>query len=249
MFFYRLACLATPLTLHTITARLSSLSNELSCNGSVEAGSTPASNQDRLKVLVETMNAFFPQYYGVEWVRQTARHVANLAQIDSQCLFQASGSSFTDWCQILKSQPNMYLRMIWTVDVCISKGRQPEEFDFPAWLRCLLKRSKGSRTRPRRLSYTTEQTVRQTGLIDDGLLAFVTDPKLSAADGDMFGEPLLELFDLQKLGISYDQQRNGIGAGGSSSQGGVDRMDWDLVEAMHDATENMLDRLGADFMA
>ncbi|EWY88027.1 hypothetical protein FOYG_09389 [Fusarium oxysporum NRRL 32931] len=244
-----LACLATPLTLHTITARLSSLSNELSCNGSVEAGSTPASNQDRLKVLVETMNAFFPQYYGVEWVRQTARHVANLAQIDSQCLFQASGSSFTDWCQILKSQPNMYLRMIWTVDVCISKGRQPEEFDFPAWLRCLLKRSKGSRTRPRRLSYTTEQTVRQTGLIDDDLLAFVTDPKLSAADGDMFGEPLLELFDPQKLGISYDQQRNGIGAGGSSSQGGVDRMDWDLVEAMHDATENMLDRLGADFMA
>ncbi|KAJ9420993.1 hypothetical protein FOXG_02960 [Fusarium oxysporum f. sp. lycopersici 4287] len=244
-----LACLATPLTLHTITARLSSLSNELSCNGSVEAGSTPASNQDRLKVLVETMNAFFPQYYGVEWVRQTARHVANLAQIDSQCLFQASGSSFTDWCQILRSQPNTYLRMIWTVDVCISKGRQPEEFDFPAWLRCLLKRSKGSRTRPRRLSYTTEQTVRQTGLIDDDLLAFVTDPKLSAADGDIFGEPLLELFDPQKLGISYDQQRNGIGAGGSSSQGGVDRMDWDLVEAMHDATENMLDRLGADFMA
>uniref|UniRef100_A0A0D2XGB8 Uncharacterized protein n=1 Tax=Fusarium oxysporum (strain Fo5176) TaxID=660025 RepID=A0A0D2XGB8_FUSOF len=86
-------------------------------------------------------------------------------------------------------------------------------------------------------------------LIDDDLLAFVTDPKLSAADGDIFGEPLLELFDPQKLGISYDQQRNGIGAGGSSSQGGVDRMDWDLVEAMHDATENMLDRLGADFMA
>jgi len=139
--------------------------------------------------------------------------------------------------------------MIWTVDVCISKGRQPEEFDFPAWLRCLLKRSKGSRTRPRRLSYTTEQTANQTGLIDDDLLAFVTDPKLSAADGDIFGEPLLEMFDPQKLGISYDQQRNGIGVDGSSSQEGVDRMDWDLVEAMHDVTENMLDRLGADFMA
>ncbi|KAI7762207.1 hypothetical protein LZL87_006602 [Fusarium oxysporum] len=243
------ACMATPLTLHTITARLSSLSNELSCNGSVEAGSTPAPNQDRLKVLVETMNAFFPQYYGVEWVRQTARHVANLAQIDSQCLFQASGSSLTDWSQILRSRPNMYLRMIWTVDVCISKGRQPEEFDFPAWLRCLLKGSKGSRTRPRRLSYMTEETTNQAGLVDDDLLAFVTDPKLSAADGDTFGEPLLEMLDPQKLGISYDQQRNGLGVDGGSSQGGVDRMDWDLVEAMHDATENMLDRLGADFMA
>ncbi|KAF5611186.1 cutinase transcription factor 1 beta [Fusarium subglutinans] len=64
-----LACLATPLTLHTVTARLSSLSNELSCNGSMEAPSAPASasNQDRLKALVDTMNAFFPQYYGVDW--------------------------------------------------------------------------------------------------------------------------------------------------------------------------------------
>ncbi|KAF4443471.1 Cutinase transcription factor 1 beta [Fusarium acutatum] len=62
-----LACLATSLTLHTITARLSSLSNELTGNGSIEAGPTPASNQDQLKVLVDTMNAFFPQYYGVDW--------------------------------------------------------------------------------------------------------------------------------------------------------------------------------------
>ncbi|KAF4950264.1 hypothetical protein FGADI_8315 [Fusarium gaditjirri] len=247
-----LACLATPLTLHTITARLSSLRNELSCDGSAEAGPTPASDQDRLKVLVEAMNVFFPQYHGVEWVRQTARHVANLAQIDSQCLFQADGNSLTDWSQILRTQPNMYLRIIWTVDVCISKGRQPEEFDFPAWLSCLLKRSKGSRTRPRRLSYTSEEMTNQAGLVDDGLLAFVNDPKLSAADGETFGEPLMEIFDPQKLGISYDQQANGLGVDGGSSQGDVDRMDWDLIEAMHDATENTLDRLdrlGADFMA
>ncbi|KAG4258126.1 hypothetical protein FPRO03_03081 [Fusarium proliferatum] len=241
-----LACLATPLTLHTITARLSLLSNQLSCNESMEAGSASASNQDRLKALVETMNVFFPQYYGVEWVRQTVRHVANLAQIDSQCLFKASGNSLTDWGQILRSQPHMYLRMIWTVDVCISKGRHPEEFDFPAWLRCLLKRSKGSRTRPNRQSYTTEQATDQAGLVDDELLAFITDPKLSAAEEDIFGEQLLEVLNPQK---PYDQQsRNGL-FDGRPSQGGVGGMDWDLVEAMHDATENMLDRLGADFMA
>ncbi|KAF5622369.1 cutinase transcription factor 1 beta [Fusarium sp. NRRL 25303] len=241
-----LACLATPLTLHTITARLSSLSNQLSCNESVEAGSAPASNQDRLKALVETMNVFFPQYYGVEWVRQTVRHVANLAQIDSQCLFKASGNSLTDWSQILRSQPNMYLRMIWTVDVCISKGRQPEEFDFPSWLRCLLKRSKGSRTRPNRQSYTTEQATDQANLVDDELLAFITDPKLSAAEEDTFGEQLLEMFNPQK---PYDQQsRNGLVDCGTS-QGAVGGMDWDLVEAIHDVTENMLDRLEPDFMA
>ncbi|KAG5761624.1 hypothetical protein H9Q72_010280 [Fusarium xylarioides] len=190
-----LACLATPLTLHTITARLSSLSNELSCNESVEAGPTPASNQDRLKALVETLNVFFPQYYGVEWVKQIVRHVANLAQVDSQCISKTSGNSLTDWSQILRSQPTMYLRMIWTVDVCISKGRQPEEFDFPAWLRCLLKGSKGSRTRPRRLSYVTEQATSQAGLIGEDPMAFAIDPKLSTADVDIFGELLLEMFD------------------------------------------------------
>ncbi|KAF5621927.1 cutinase transcription factor 1 beta [Fusarium sp. NRRL 52700] len=195
-----LACLATPLTLHTITARLSSLGNELSCNGSMEASSAPASNQDRLKVLVDTMNDFFPQYYGVEWVRQTARYVANLVQSDSQCLSQANGNSLTDWSQILRSQPNMYLRMIWTIDICISKGRQPEEFDFPAWLRSLLERSKGSSIRPRRMPYTAEAATSQEGPIDDDLLAFLTDPKLSAANGDVFGEPLLEMFDLSYLG-------------------------------------------------
>ncbi|KAF5665120.1 cutinase transcription factor 1 beta [Fusarium circinatum] len=194
-----LACLATPLALHTITARLSSLSNELSCNGSMETPSAPTSNQDRLKPLVDTMNAFFPQYYGVEWVRQTARHVANLVQSGSQSLSQANGNSLTDWSQILRSQPNMYLTMIWTVDICISKGRQPEEFDFPAWLRCLLERSKGSSIRPRRLPYTAEQATSQESPIADDLLAFLTDPKLSAADGDIFGEPLLDMFDLSYL--------------------------------------------------
>ncbi|RBQ75403.1 hypothetical protein FVER14953_01812 [Fusarium verticillioides] len=190
-----LACLLTPLTLHTITARLSSLSNELSYNESVEAGSAPASNQDRLKVLVETLNVFFPQYYGVEWVKQIVRHVANLAQVDSQCISKTSGSSLTDWSQILRSQPSMYLRMIWTVDVCISKGRQPEEFDLPARLCCLLKGSKGSRSRPRRLLYVTEQAASQAGLINDDPVAFATDPKLSTVDVDIFGELLMEMFE------------------------------------------------------
>ncbi|KAF5981363.1 cutinase transcription factor 1 beta [Fusarium coicis] len=172
-----LSCLATPLTLHAISARLSSLT----------------SNQERLEVLVETLNVFFPQDYGVEWVKQIVRHVANLAQVDSQCISRTSGNSPTDWSQILRSQPSMYLKMIWTFDVRISKGRQLEEFDFQAWMRCLLKGSKGSRARLHRLSYATEQATSQAGLTDDDTMTFATDPKLSTADVDIFGELLMEM--------------------------------------------------------
>ncbi|SRR6266566_423838 len=121
-----------------MTARLSSLSKELAFDRPAESCPAWASNQHRLKVLVESLKEFFPQYYGVEWIKETARYAANLAQVDSQCLSQAGREGMTDWSQILESQPASYLRMIWTVDVCISKGRLPEERDFPSWLRAQL---------------------------------------------------------------------------------------------------------------
>ncbi|KAK7417256.1 hypothetical protein QQX98_004690 [Neonectria punicea] len=80
------------------------------------------------------MTAFVPQYDGVEWIKETARHVANLAQIDRLSSSQPGQTSVTDWSQILTSRPNTYLKMTWTIDLCISKGRLPEKHDFPAWL-------------------------------------------------------------------------------------------------------------------
>jgi hypothetical protein len=124
-----------PLTLHVISARLSSLNKELAFDFPISGSdSASTSSQQRLDVLSETMTAFVPQYDGVEWIKETARHVANLAQTDRLSLSQPGQTSITDWSQILTSQPNTYLRMIWTVDLCISKGRLPEKHDFPSWL-------------------------------------------------------------------------------------------------------------------
>lgn len=81
------------------------------------------------------MKSFFPQYHGVEWIKETARHVANLAQNDTQFLWRGGQVPVTDWSQILATHPTWYLRISWTVDLCISKGRLPEGHDFPAWFR------------------------------------------------------------------------------------------------------------------
>jgi hypothetical protein len=133
---FRVACIATPLALHVVTARLSSLSTELTLDPqSTTPPSTSASNQKRLDVLVETMKSFFPQYHGVEWIKETARYVANLAQNDTQFLWRGGQVPITDWSQILATHPTWYLRMSWTVDLCIRKGRLPEGHDFPAWFR------------------------------------------------------------------------------------------------------------------
>lgn len=118
-----------------MAGRLSSLSQELAFNPLAESSSTLASNRDGIKVLVGTLRDFLPQYYGVEWIKETARYAANLAQADTQYLSQAGREFMTDWSQILESHPASYLRMIWTVDLCISKGRLPEDRDFPSWLR------------------------------------------------------------------------------------------------------------------
>ncbi|KAH6891505.1 hypothetical protein B0T10DRAFT_458894 [Thelonectria olida] len=115
-----LACIATPLALYVVTARLSSLNRELALSH-LERWSEfdLASNQSQLDVLVEAVDAFLPEYYGAEWVKETAKHAANLAQSYNQSLLQLG----------------TYLRLNWTVDLCISRRRLPESQDFPLCLR------------------------------------------------------------------------------------------------------------------
>lgn len=103
-----------------------------------------ASNETRLKVLIQTLKDFLPQYHGVEWIKETARHAANLAQVDSQSMPRASGESLKDWTQFLDCQPVLYLKLVLTIDMCISKGRLPEEQDFPSWFHLQLSAIKRS---------------------------------------------------------------------------------------------------------
>ncbi|KAL5585813.1 hypothetical protein FOVSG1_013505 [Fusarium oxysporum f. sp. vasinfectum] len=134
--YYHLACIATPLALQLITSRLSSLRRELALDHINRWSEIDTvSNQSRLDVLVEATDAFLPHYYGVEWVKETAKHTADLAQAYSQRLAQRDREAVTDWGHILIKYPDMYLRLTWTVDFCISQGKIPEDQDFPLCLR------------------------------------------------------------------------------------------------------------------
>lgn len=95
----------------------------------------PVSNQSRLDVLIEATDACLPHYYGVNWIKETAKHAADLAQAYNQRLAQPDRKAVTDWGQILIKYPDTYLRLTWTVDLCISRGKVPQDQDFPLCLR------------------------------------------------------------------------------------------------------------------
>ncbi|KAK5637341.1 hypothetical protein RRF57_013053 [Xylaria bambusicola] len=134
--YYQLACIATPLALQLITARLSSLRRELALDHINRCSQIdPAFDQSRLDVLIQATDAFWPHYYGVDWVKETAKHTADLAQAYNQRLVQSDREAVTDWGHILMKYPDTYLRLTWTVDLCISRGKLPEDQDFPLCVR------------------------------------------------------------------------------------------------------------------
>lgn len=137
--------MATPLALHSITAKLASARGANTTTGAGAAGpltpaaggpaaassSSSSTNQKRMTVFTEAMKAFRPRYEGTEWIAETVRHVSSLAQ----SLAESAGSFVADWTDLLARHTSSYLLMTMTIDVCISQGRLPEERDFPAWLR------------------------------------------------------------------------------------------------------------------
>ncbi|GJC84405.1 cutinase transcription factor 1 beta [Colletotrichum liriopes] len=129
------ACTALPLVLHILDVKLSASSR------SFDPNTQSALKQHRLNILIEAMKTYQPQYDGVDWVSETIRHIVNLAQIDSPPPGETSGSEgsavIADWTDILASQPSSYLRLALTMDLSLSKGRLPEDGDFPVSLRGL----------------------------------------------------------------------------------------------------------------
>ncbi|KAK6194045.1 hypothetical protein LQW54_011847 [Pestalotiopsis sp. IQ-011] len=127
------ACTALPLVLHIIDVKLSSYNKN-----NAPFGSNPQEvvKQHRLNILIEAMKTYQPQYDGVDYVSETIRHIVTLAQLDTPAA-PSSANHINDWQDILASQPGSYLRLAMTMDLSLSKGRLPEESDFPASLRGL----------------------------------------------------------------------------------------------------------------
>lgn len=133
---YRLACLATPLALYVVTARLSSLNHELALSyleGWSDIGLV--SNQSQLDVLIEAVDGFFAEYPAAQWVKEIAKYAANLAQSYNQVLLRSGKEAMRDWVHMLMTHPSEYLRLTWTVDLCMSRRMLPESHDFPLCLR------------------------------------------------------------------------------------------------------------------
>lgn len=110
------------------------------------ANTQVARKQQQLNVLIEAMKTYTPQYDGVDWVSEAIRHIINLAQLDPDPAGHNPSSApphspskqlatTVDWTDILASHPSAYLRLALTVDLSLSKGRLPEERDFPVSLR------------------------------------------------------------------------------------------------------------------
>ncbi|SPO01995.1 related to cutinase transcription factor 1 beta [Cephalotrichum gorgonifer] len=125
-----LACMAIPLALSVVTARLSATN----AGSAFEDPMQTATNQDNLAILMETMKSFFPQYDGVHLIKDAVKCAADLAQTASQSHPNILAPAATTWAEILTNDPESYLKMVMSIDLSISKGRLAEEDDFPVWL-------------------------------------------------------------------------------------------------------------------
>lgn len=128
------ACTALPLVLNILDVKLSSASAN---NADQTAAAAAESKQHRLNVLIEAMKTYQPQYDGVDWISEIVRHIVNLSQLDNTHQNDGSKPKITDWTDILASQPSAYLRLALALDLSLSKGRLPEDGDFPVSLRGL----------------------------------------------------------------------------------------------------------------
>ncbi|KAM5350710.1 hypothetical protein ACJ41O_007215 [Fusarium nematophilum] len=99
------------------------------------SATTTAGSQHQLNILIEAMKAWQPQYDGVDWISEIVRHIVELAQLDNQD--PQTRSSMIHWTDILAFQAGSYLRLALTLDFSLSKGRLPQDGDFPRSLRGL----------------------------------------------------------------------------------------------------------------
>ncbi|KAF7556014.1 hypothetical protein G7Z17_g1754 [Cylindrodendrum hubeiense] len=91
--------------------------------------------QQQLNVLIQFMKVYWPRFDGIDWVSEIIRHIVSLAQLDDSKV-QRKNSSI-NWADIFVFQPRSYLRLVLALDLSLSKGRLPQDWDFPVKLRGL----------------------------------------------------------------------------------------------------------------
>ncbi|KAH7000565.1 fungal-specific transcription factor [Ilyonectria destructans] len=134
------ACTALPLVLHMLDAELSSAhSDDILPPGE---NTMLALKKHRLTTVVQAMMVYHAQYDAVDFVSRTMRHIVDLVQHKDSVLRHSSPESEElakgvkiDWTDLLTAQPSCYLRLVFTMDLSLSKDRLAGEGDFPATLR------------------------------------------------------------------------------------------------------------------
>lgn len=141
--------MALPLVLHILDVKLST--NQYNA----------ARKQGRLKIYTEAMKGFKLQYDGTDEVSDFIRRMIDYISIerpvqrpplvkgslnsfhkshDSSCRRSSSSAPIwsatvvNDWSDVLLRQPNLYVRILLTIDISLSKGYFPDESDFPTAL-------------------------------------------------------------------------------------------------------------------
>ncbi|KAK2689192.1 hypothetical protein QWA68_011494 [Fusarium oxysporum] len=130
-----IGCLAIPLALHHINTGLSYEDEVVPSH----LKGWPLLSLDpmhkHLHVMVDAADTFSAQYYGSQWVKEAAEHVAKLAKSFNKLSLQSGQEAMKDWVDILVRYPETYLGLVWTVDMCVSRRKLPEAQDFPLCLR------------------------------------------------------------------------------------------------------------------
>ncbi|CVK91845.1 related to cutinase transcription factor 1 beta [Fusarium mangiferae] len=130
-----MGCLAIPLALHYINASLCYEDDEVPSHLEAWPDFSLDPTQKHLQVVLDATDTFSAQYYGSQWVRDAAEHVAKLAKSFNKLSLQSGQEAMKDWVDVLVRHPEAYLGLVWTVDMCVSRRRLPESLDFPLCLR------------------------------------------------------------------------------------------------------------------
>jgi hypothetical protein len=147
------AYVALPLVLHILDVNLSTTPVQI------------AQKQGRLNIYMQAMKGLQSQYDGTDEVWNFIKSVVEYASIvslgqlqppqepprlphrdgsasklidsigsfSSRALVPATDAS--DWGRMLLKNPTLYLRLTHTIDLCLSRGRYPEDSDFPLLLK------------------------------------------------------------------------------------------------------------------
>ncbi|KAF4988179.1 hypothetical protein FDECE_15155 [Fusarium decemcellulare] len=110
-----IGCIVLPLVLNILDIKLDSLDE------------ATAAKQHQVNILIQAMKDFWPQYEGVDWIIEIVRYIISTTRL-------RSSSPNANWADIFAFQPSSYLRLALALDISLSKGRLPQDKDFPSCL-------------------------------------------------------------------------------------------------------------------